>query len=34
LDDAQRKREFIAGRYSIADIAAFPWIVPHARDPQ
>ena len=23
-------REFIAGAYSIADMAAYPWIVPHA----
>jgi GST-like protein len=22
-------REFIAGAYSIADMAAYPWIVPH-----
>jgi GST-like protein len=22
-------REFLAGEYSIADIACFPWIVPH-----
>ena len=22
-------REFIAGEYSIADIACYPWIVPH-----
>jgi GST-like protein len=24
-------REFIAGRYSIADMAVYPWIVPHER---
>jgi GSH-dependent disulfide-bond oxidoreductase len=24
-------REFIAGEYSIADMAAYPWIVPHER---
>lgn len=31
LDHRLRKSEFIAGSYSIADIAAFPWVVPHAR---
>ena len=30
LDHRLQQREFIAGTYSIADIAAFPWIVPHA----
>jgi GSH-dependent disulfide-bond oxidoreductase len=29
LDKRLENREFIAGRYSIADIAAYPWIVPH-----
>ena len=24
-------REFLAGEYSIADIAAFPWVLPYAR---
>jgi GSH-dependent disulfide-bond oxidoreductase len=27
-------REFLAGDYSIADMAAYPWIVPHARQGQ
>lgn len=27
-------REFIAGTYSIADMAAYPWIVPHERQSQ
>jgi GST-like protein len=27
-------REFIAGTYSIADMAAYPWIVPHERQGQ
>ena len=27
-------REFIAGEYSIADMATYPWIVPHARQGQ
>ena len=27
-------REFIAGDYSIADMAAYPWIVPHQRQGQ
>jgi len=27
-------REFIAGAYSIADMASYPWIVPHARQQQ
>lgn len=27
-------REFVAGEYSIADMAAYPWIVPHQRQGQ
>jgi len=30
LDRRLAAREFIAGEYSIADIACYPWIVPHA----
>jgi GSH-dependent disulfide-bond oxidoreductase len=31
LDRRLQDREFIAEVYSIADIASYPWIVPHAR---
>jgi len=31
LDHQLQQREFIAGAYSIVDIASYPWIVPHAR---
>ena len=27
-------REFVAGAYSIADMASYPWVVPHARQGQ
>jgi GST-like protein len=30
-DHRLQHREFIAEVYSIADIASYPWIVPHAR---
>ena len=26
-----RDRDFLAGRYSIADIASFPWVIPYRR---
>jgi GST-like protein len=31
LDHRLKGRDFIAGTYSIADVASYPWIVPHAR---
>jgi GSH-dependent disulfide-bond oxidoreductase len=34
LDERLADREFIAGAYSIADMAAYPWIVPHQRQGQ
>ncbi len=34
LDERLDDREFIAGAYSIADMAAYPWIVPHERHGQ
>lgn len=34
LDEQLSDREFIAGNYSIADMAAYPWIVPHERQGQ
>ena len=27
-------REFLAGKYSIADMACYPWVVPHQRQGQ
>ena len=34
LDRRLAEQEFLAGDYSIADMAAYPWIVPHARQGQ
>jgi GST-like protein len=34
LDQRLARREFIAGEYSIADMACYPWIVPHANHGQ
>jgi GST-like protein len=34
LDKRLSERQFVAGDYSIADMAAYPWIVPHARQGQ
>lgn len=31
MDVRLREREFLAGDYSIADIASFPWVVPYRR---
>jgi GST-like protein len=34
LNKRLANREFVAGRYSIADMAIYPWIVPHKRQGQ
>lgn len=34
LDRRLADREFVAGSYSIADMACYPWIVPHERQGQ
>lgn len=34
LDDRLADRAFMAGAYSIADMAAYPWIVPHEKQSQ
>ncbi|MFQ5775409.1 MAG: glutathione S-transferase N-terminal domain-containing protein [Kiloniellaceae bacterium] len=34
LNKRLAEREFIAGAYSIADMASYPWIVPHKRQQQ
>src|SRR5271154_3735636 len=34
LDRRLAGREFLAGDYSIADMAAYPWIIPHERQGQ
>jgi len=31
MDVRLRDREFLAGEYSIADIASFPWLLPYKR---
>jgi len=31
MDVRLRDREFLAGDYSIADIASFPWVLPYRR---
>lgn len=31
LDERLEGRDFVAGKYSIADMAAYPWIVPYER---
>ncbi len=34
LDRRLQDREFVAGAYSIADMACYPWIIPHQRQQQ
>jgi GST-like protein len=34
LDRRLADREFVAGEYSIADMASYPWVVPHERQSQ
>ena len=34
MDRRLADREFIAGAYSIADMASYPWIVPHKNQQQ
>jgi len=34
LDKHLQGREYIAGEYSIADMASYPWVVPHERQGQ
>jgi GST-like protein len=34
LDKRLAKREFVAGDYSIADMASYPWVVPYERQRQ
>jgi GST-like protein len=34
LDRRLADRDFVAGAYSIADMACYPWVVPHKRQQQ
>jgi GSH-dependent disulfide-bond oxidoreductase len=34
MDERLKDREFLAGEYSIADMACYPWIVPYERQQQ
>lgn len=34
MNDRLAERDYLAGEYSIADMACFPWIVPHQRQGQ
>jgi GSH-dependent disulfide-bond oxidoreductase len=34
LDDLLANREYVAGDYSIADMAIYPWIIPHKKQGQ
>ena len=34
MDKRLADREFLAGEYSIADMASYPWVVPHERQQQ
>ena len=34
LDKRLADRDFVAGEYSIADMACYPWVVPHERQRQ
>ena len=34
MDSRLKDREFLAGTYSVADMASYPWVVPHERQGQ
>jgi GST-like protein len=34
MNERLKDREFLAGEYSIADMACYPWVVPHERQQQ
>ncbi len=34
LDERLEQRDFVAGEYSIADMAIYPWVVPHEKQGQ